>query len=63
MGNLTPQTCSNPPPMSTCVFGVYCVLRMFRHKEGADYVKITVTGGSTRTSFPLRPSFTVDEMT
>ena len=32
-------------------------------KEGADYIKITATGGSTRTSFPLRPSFNVDEMT
>ena len=31
-------------------------------KEGADYIKITATGGSTRTSFPLRPSFTVDEL-
>ena len=31
-------------------------------KEGADYVKITATGGSTRTSFPLRPSFAVDEL-
>ena len=39
------------------------VLRWIRDKEGADYVKITVTGGSTRISFPLRPSFTVDEMT
>jgi imidazolonepropionase-like amidohydrolase len=32
-------------------------------KEGADYIKITATGGSTRTSFPLRPSFNVDELT
>ena len=31
-------------------------------KEGADYIKITATGGSTRTSFPLRPSFDVDEL-
>jgi imidazolonepropionase-like amidohydrolase len=31
-------------------------------KEGADFIKITATGGSTRTSFPLRPSFTVDEL-
>ena len=31
-------------------------------KEGADYVKISATGGSTRTSFPLRPSFDVDEL-
>ena len=32
-------------------------------KEGADYIKITATGGSTLTSFPLRPSFNVDELT
>ena len=32
-------------------------------KEGADYIKITATGGSTRTSDPLRPSFDVDELT
>ena len=31
-------------------------------KEGADYIKITATGGSTRTSFPLRPSFDPDEL-
>lgn len=31
-------------------------------KEGADFIKITATGGSTRTSFPLRPSFTVEEL-
>ena len=31
-------------------------------KEGADYIKITATGGSTATSFPLRPSFDVDEL-
>jgi len=31
-------------------------------KEGADYIKITATGGSTRTSYPLRPSFTLDEL-
>ncbi|MDP7105379.1 MAG: amidohydrolase family protein, partial [SAR202 cluster bacterium] len=31
-------------------------------KEGADYIKITATGGSTQTSFPLRPSFNVDEL-
>ena len=31
-------------------------------KEGADFIKITATGGSTRTSFPMRPSFTVDEL-
>jgi imidazolonepropionase-like amidohydrolase len=32
-------------------------------KEGADFIKITATGGSTRTSMPLRPSFTVEELT
>ncbi|MDA1348991.1 MAG: amidohydrolase family protein [Chloroflexi bacterium] len=32
-------------------------------KEGADFIKITATGGTTQTSFPLRPSFTVQEMT
>ena len=32
-------------------------------KEGADFIKITAAGGSTRTSFALRPSFTVEEMT
>ena len=32
-------------------------------KEGADYIKITATGGSTRTSFRSRPSFTVEELT
>ncbi len=31
-------------------------------KEGADYIKITATGGSTRTSFPLLPAFDVDEL-
>ncbi len=31
-------------------------------KEGADYIKITATGGSTPTSFPLRPAFNVDEL-
>ena len=31
-------------------------------KEGADFIKITATGGSTRTSFSLRPSFNVDEL-
>ncbi|MDP6455039.1 MAG: amidohydrolase family protein [SAR202 cluster bacterium] len=31
-------------------------------KEGADYIKVTATGGSTRTSFPLKPSFTVEEL-
>ena len=31
-------------------------------KEGADFIKITASGGSTRTSYPLRPSFNVDEL-
>jgi imidazolonepropionase-like amidohydrolase len=31
-------------------------------KEGADYIKITATGGSTRTSDPMLPSFNVDEL-
>ena len=31
-------------------------------KEGADYIKITATGGTTRTSFPTLPSFNVDEL-
>ena len=32
-------------------------------KEGADFIKITATGGSTATSHPFRPSFNVDELT
>ncbi len=31
-------------------------------KEGADFIKITATGGSTRTSHPLRPSFDAEEL-
>ena len=31
-------------------------------KEGADFIKITATGGTTRTSFPLLPSFTMEEL-
>ena len=31
-------------------------------KEGADYLKITATGGSTATSHRLRPAFDVDEL-
>lgn len=31
-------------------------------KEGVDYIKITATGGSTVTSFQLRPSFNPDEL-
>jgi imidazolonepropionase-like amidohydrolase len=30
--------------------------------DGADWIKITATGGSTRSSDPLRPSFTTDEL-
>ena len=32
-------------------------------KEGADFIKVTATGGTTRTSYMLRPSFTVEELT
>lgn len=31
-------------------------------KEGADFIKVTATGGSTNTSFPTRASFTLMEM-
>ena len=31
-------------------------------KEGADFIKVTATGGSTRTSSPSLPSFTVEEL-
>ena len=31
-------------------------------KEGADYIKIVATGGSTRTSFPSLPSYTIEEL-
>ncbi|MBM3948510.1 MAG: amidohydrolase family protein [SAR202 cluster bacterium] len=31
-------------------------------KEGADYIKVTATGGTTKTSYPLLPSFNVDEL-
>ena len=31
-------------------------------KEGVDFIKITATGGSTRTSFRSRPSFDPDEI-
>jgi imidazolonepropionase-like amidohydrolase len=31
-------------------------------KEGADYIKIVASGGSTRTSNPRRPSYTVEEL-
>ena len=33
------------------------------HQGGADFIKITATGGSTATSHPFRPSFNVDELT
>jgi imidazolonepropionase-like amidohydrolase len=32
-------------------------------KEGADFIKVTATGGSTRTSLPLSASFTLEELT
>ncbi|MDA1188912.1 MAG: amidohydrolase family protein [Chloroflexi bacterium] len=32
-------------------------------KDGADYIKVTATGGTTATSYPLLPSFNVDELT
>ena len=32
-------------------------------KEGADFIKITATGGSTATSHPFVPSFNTDELT
>ena len=32
-------------------------------KEGADFIKVTATGGTTQTSFPMRLSFTVEELT
>ncbi|MCL0100098.1 amidohydrolase family protein [Dehalococcoidia bacterium] len=31
-------------------------------KEGADFIKVTATGGSTNTSFPTKASFTLLEM-
>jgi imidazolonepropionase-like amidohydrolase len=31
-------------------------------KQGADFIKVTATGGSTKTSFPLRPSFSQQEL-
>ncbi|MBM4408810.1 MAG: amidohydrolase family protein [Chloroflexi bacterium] len=31
-------------------------------KEGADWIKITATGGSTKASDPYRPSFTLEEL-
>ena len=31
-------------------------------KRGADWIKVPATGGSTRTSFPHRPAYTVEEL-
>ncbi len=31
-------------------------------KEGADFIKVIATGGSTLTSYPFRPAFGVDEL-
>ena len=31
-------------------------------KEGADFIKVIATGGSTLTSYPYRPAFGVDEL-
>ena len=31
-------------------------------EEGADFIKVIATGGSTLTSFPYRPAFWVDEL-
>jgi hypothetical protein len=44
--------------------GVDGVRRAVRQlvKEGADFVKIVATGGSTRTSYPSRPAFNPDEV-
>jgi imidazolonepropionase-like amidohydrolase len=44
--------------------GVDGVRRAVRQlvKEGADFVKIVATGGSTRTSYPRRPAFNPDEL-
>jgi imidazolonepropionase-like amidohydrolase len=44
--------------------GVDGVRHMVRQlvKEGADFIKIVATGGSTRTSYPSRPSYTPEEL-
>ena len=46
------------------VTGVFEVTRYVRSliKEGADYIKITQTGGTTKTSSPLLPAFNLDEL-
>ena len=31
-------------------------------KQGADFIKVTASGGSTNTSFPLKPSFSQEEL-
>ena len=31
-------------------------------KRGADWIKVPATGGSTRSSFPFRPAYTVEEL-
>ena len=31
-------------------------------KQGADFIKVTASGGSTKTSFPLKPSFSQQEL-
>ncbi len=44
--------------------GEIAVTEMVRQlvKEGADFIKIIATGGSTRTSVPFRPSFNQNEI-
>ena len=44
--------------------GVEGVRRATRQliKEGADFIKVMATGGSTLTSDPFRPAYTVDEL-
>ena len=41
--------------------GVRAAVRNLK-KRGADWIKVPVTGGSTRSSVPYRPSFTQDEL-
>jgi imidazolonepropionase-like amidohydrolase len=41
--------------------GVRTAVRSLK-KRGADWIKVPVTGGSTRSSVPYRPSFTLDEL-
>ena len=43
------------------VDGVRTVTRQLI-KEGADFIKVIATGGSTLTSYPYRPAFGVDEL-